>query len=127
MIGYVVDPERQLFEHPEEVEIASRLSAVAAADRLGELRDIQVIDVRNPGELEAGTIPGSINIPVGQLPARMDELDPQRPTVVFCAGGYRSSTAASTLRNNGFADVSDILGGFGAWAELTPSIAGPTA
>jgi rhodanese-related sulfurtransferase len=44
-------------------------------------------------------------------------LDPAKPTVVYCAGGYRSSVAASLLRHNGFTDVSDILGGYGAWEE----------
>ena len=73
--------------------------------------------MRNPGEVAAGTIPGAVTIPVGQLPARLDELDATKPTVVYCAGGYRSSVAASLLRQNGFVDVSDILGGFGAWAE----------
>jgi rhodanese-related sulfurtransferase len=55
-----------------------------------------------------------------QLPtllARAGELDPARPTLVYCAGGYRSSIAASTLRRLGFADVSDLVGGYGAWAE----------
>ncbi len=56
-----------------------------------------------------------ITIPVGQLPARIDELDASRPTVVYCAGGYRSSVAASLLRHRGFVDVSDVLGGYGAW------------
>ena len=51
----------------------------------------------------------------GQLPARVGELDAAKPTVVYCAGGYRSSVAASLLRHNGFTDVSDILGGYGAW------------
>ena len=50
-------------------------------------------------------------------PAGSTELDPAKPTVVYCAGGYRSSVAASLLRQNGFADVSDILGGFGAWDD----------
>ena len=45
----------------------------------------------------------------------MQPLDPRKPTVVYCAGGYRSSVAASLLRQNGFADVSDVLGGYGAW------------
>jgi rhodanese-related sulfurtransferase len=62
-------------------------------------------------------VPGAVNIPVGQLPERVGELDPRRPTVVYCAGGYRSSAAASLLHRNGFADVSDVLGGYGAWAE----------
>ena len=51
--------------------------------------------------------------------ARRDaNLDPSRPTVVFCAGGYRSSIAASLLRRAGFGDVSDILGGYHAWEAL---------
>ena len=44
------------------------------------------------------------------------------PTVVYCAGGYRSSVAASLLRHNGFTDVSDILGGYGAWEESTQNV-----
>jgi len=75
------------------------------------------VDVRNPGEVAAGMIPGAVSIPVGQLPARLAELDPAKPTVVYCAGGYRSSVAASLLRAHGFTDVSDILGGYGAWDE----------
>jgi hydroxyacylglutathione hydrolase len=99
------------------VQVASRLTATAFDQRAAELRDLQVVDVRNPGEVEAGTIPWAIAIPVGQLPTRLGELDPTAPTVVHCAGGYRSSVAASLLRQNGFADVSDILGGYGAWDE----------
>jgi rhodanese-related sulfurtransferase len=45
----------------------------------------------------------------------METLDVTRPTVVFCAGGYRSSIAASLLRRAGFEDVSDLLGGYHAW------------
>jgi rhodanese-related sulfurtransferase len=49
------------------------------------------------------------------------------PTVVYCAGGYRSSIAASTLRALGFADVSDLLGGIGAWSASGRDLAGPSA
>lgn len=45
----------------------------------------------------------------------LGELDPSAPTVLYCAGGYRSSVAASVLREAGFSDVSDVLGGYGAW------------
>ena len=55
---------------------------------------------------------------MGQLVHRLDELDPSKPTVVYCAGGYRSSVAASVLRQRGFRDVSDILGGYAAWAAV---------
>ncbi|MEW5810078.1 MAG: MBL fold metallo-hydrolase [Actinomycetota bacterium] len=119
VIGYLADPERAMLDHPEEVQIASRLSARDFGDRAAVVAGLQVVDVRNPGEAAAGMIPGAVNIPVAQLPHRMGELDPAAPTVVYCAGGYRSSVAASLLRRNGFRDVSDILGGYNAWAEIT--------
>jgi hydroxyacylglutathione hydrolase len=54
-------------------------------------------------------------MPLPQLLDHLDELDPNRPTIVYCAGGYRSSIAASALRAHGFATVADIVGGYGAW------------
>ena len=108
-----------MFEHQDNVTVASRLTAAAFGERAGSVADLQIVDVRNPGETEAGMIPGAVNIPVGQLPDRTGELDPTRPTVVYCAGGYRSSVAASLLRQRGFRDVSDILGGYGAWVDST--------
>ncbi|MEH3143038.1 MAG: MBL fold metallo-hydrolase [Mycobacterium kyogaense] len=119
VIGYLADPEQAMLTHPEQVQVASRLSAKDFDKRAAAIVGLQIVDVRNPGETEAGMIPGAINIPVGQLPNRFTELNTSAPTVVYCAGGYRSSVAASVLRRNGFADVSDILGGFGAWAEIT--------
>ncbi len=115
VIGYVAEPYQALVDHRRDVQVASRLTAKAFDQRAAELPNLQIVDVRNPGEVEAGAIPNAISIPVGQLPARLGELDPAKPTVVYCAGGYRSSVAASLLRQNGFKDVSDILGGYGAW------------
>lgn len=99
---------------------ASRLNAVELAERQAQC-DLQLIDIRNPGEVADGMLDGARHIPLAQLPNRLDELDPATPTVVYCAGGYRSSAAASLLRNAGFADVSDILGGYGACSVLTPA------
>jgi len=107
--------------NPERVSRASRMSAAEFADRRGDLDGLQLVDIRNPGELEHGTIAGALTIPVGQLPNRIEELDAAAPTVVYCAGGYRSSVGASVLRQAGFTDVSDILGGYGAWQELQPA------
>jgi rhodanese-related sulfurtransferase len=117
VIGYVAEPYGALVDHQGDVQVASRLTAKAFGERAAELPNLQIVDVRNPGEVVAGAIPNAIGIPVGQLPTRLGELDPAKPTVVYCAGGYRSSVAASLLRRNGFDDVSDILGGYGAWAE----------
>ena len=85
-----------------------------------------MVDIRNPGEVAIGSIDGSVAMPVGQLPGRLDELDLDAPTVVYCAGGYRSSVAASVLRRAGFSDVSDLVGGYGAWLEFAgPSLPAP--
>jgi hydroxyacylglutathione hydrolase len=90
-------------------------------ERQRTIPNLQVVDVRNPGEVANGMISDAIAIPVGQLPARVEELDPHRPTVVYCAGGYRSSVAASLLRHRGFSDVSDVRGGYNAWLETLQS------
>jgi rhodanese-related sulfurtransferase len=114
VVGALTDVERALTEHPDDASASKRL----AADDLGRWEaagELQVVDVRNPGEQEAGIIPGSRCIPIARLLEQMDELDPAVPTVVCCAGGYRSSTAASLLRANGFATVADLQGGFAAW------------
>ncbi len=118
VVGHLVHPLIVMADHPERVQRASRLTVGQFEDRRREIESLQVVDIRNPGEFAIGSIPGAEPIPVGQLPQRLDELDPKAPTVVYCAGGYRSSVAASLLRQRGFSDVSDILGGYGAWVEL---------
>jgi len=117
VIGYLKEPYQVMFSNRDDVEVASRLTTNALGERIADVPELQIVDVRNPGEAAAGMVPGAVNIPVGQLPDRTDELDPRKPTVVYCAGGYRSSVAASLLRQRGFADVSDLLGGHGAWEE----------
>ena len=119
VVGYLTDPYETMFSHRDDVTVASRLTAKSFDERAAHMPGLQIVDVRNPGEFEAGAIPNAVNIPVGQLPGRLAELDANAPTVVYCAGGYRSSVAASLLRQNAFTDVSDILGGFGAWEEAT--------
>ena len=115
VVGYV-DSLYEVFQRrPQLVQVASRLTAEAFAERRRSVADLQVVDVRNAGEVERGSVPGASNIPLARLRAEFASLDPTRPTVVFCAGGYRSSIAGSFLRRAGFADVSDILGGYNAW------------
>ncbi len=115
VIGYLDQPLQVMLDHRDDVEVASRLTADEFNERSSTVVDLQVVDVRNPGEVADGVIPDAITIPVSQLPGRVDELDPSRPTVVYCAGGYRSSVAASVLRQRGFEDVSDVIGGYTAW------------
>ena len=119
VIGYLKDPFVVMFSRRGDVEVASRLTTNALGERIADVPELQLVDVRNPGEAQAGMIGNAVNIPVGQLPDRLGELDPHKPTVVYCAGGYRSSMAASLLRKHRFDDVSDLLGGYNAWAEAT--------
>jgi rhodanese-related sulfurtransferase len=72
-------------------------------------------------------IAGSISVPLARLLDGMDAVDPDRPVVVYCAGGYRSSTAASLLRANGHERVADLIGGFGAWQEAGLPTAEPVS
>ena len=122
VIGYLDDLERTMFEHRDDVRVASRLTAAAFGQRAAQIDGLQIVDVRKPAEAADGMIPGAVNIPVGQLPDRVGELDPTAPTVVYCAGGYRSSVAASLLRQLSFRDVSDIVGGYSAWAEAAQTV-----
>jgi glyoxylase-like metal-dependent hydrolase (beta-lactamase superfamily II)/rhodanese-related sulfurtransferase len=116
VIGALDRPMEVFMKHPAVVESASRLTAQQFNERRRALDNMQVVDVRGPGEILAGMIDGAAHIQLPALLNRMNELDPAKPTVVYCAGGYRSSIAASTLRANGFEDVSDVLGGYAAWA-----------
>jgi hydroxyacylglutathione hydrolase len=121
VVGYLTHPLAVMASNPERVQRASRMTASEFEARKADIDGLQLVDIRNPGEFALGTINGSTPIPVGQLPGRHNELDPAAPTIVFCAGGYRSSVGASVLRQAGFTDVSDILGGYGAWIELAPA------
>jgi hydroxyacylglutathione hydrolase len=118
VVGALADALAVMAEHPDQTERASRLTVPEFDRRRVEIDGLQVVDIRNPGEVALGAIDGVIEIPVGQLPGRLDELDSSAPTVIYCAGGYRSSVAASLLRQEGFSDVSDLLGGYGAWLEF---------
>jgi rhodanese-related sulfurtransferase len=116
--GYLRGPEGAFLTIPERVERASRVTAPQLAAALRAPVRPVLLDVRNVGELAAGAIPGARHIPLAQLPNRLAEIPPDRPVVAYCAGGYRSSVAASLLRRSGVEDVSDLLGGYSAWATL---------
>jgi hydroxyacylglutathione hydrolase len=115
VVGALADAGSALAARPDVVVRSSRLTASELARRRDQLDGVQIVDVRGAGEVEStGVVPGAVHIPLAALVRRLDELDPAAPTVVYCAGGYRSSIAASTLRARGFTDVSDVIGGYAA-------------
>jgi glyoxylase-like metal-dependent hydrolase (beta-lactamase superfamily II)/rhodanese-related sulfurtransferase len=76
---------------------------------------LQVVDVRRRGEQQTGHVPGAILLPLDRLEREVSRLDSSRPTAVICAGGYRSSAAASLLKRRGFSDLYNVVGGTSAW------------
>jgi rhodanese-related sulfurtransferase/rubrerythrin len=74
-----------------------------------------LLDVRQPGEFEAEHLPGAKLIPLPELGSRLTELDPSRPTMVYCAIGGRSRVAAQVLAGKGFREVLNLSGGIKAW------------
>ncbi len=86
------------------------------ARRLVESDAVRLLDVRTSGETAGGIIPGAQLIPVDQLEARLRELPKAgKPLLVYCAGGSRSAAACEFLASQGYTQLSNLEGGFGAW------------
>lgn len=79
------------------------------------LQEVTILDVRQPGEYEAGHIPGAKLVPLPELTDRLEEIDPSKPVVVYCAIGGRSRVASQTLSGKGYDHVINLSGGYKAW------------
>lgn len=113
--GYLQNGLQALDARPELIESVERLSPQYVAELLASREAPVMVDVRGPREREQKSIAGSVNIPLNHLAEDMKTLPKDRPVLVYCAGGYRSSIAASLLKRGGFASVSEIAGGIAAW------------
>ena len=127
VIGYLSEPGRLVMERPDLVERSSRISIEQLAELRGLEPGMQLVDVRNPGEAAAGTLPGVRLVPLAVLVDSLGGLDRDAPIVVNCAGGYRSVIAASVLGHAGFSDVSDLVGGYAAWSAAGLPVSAPDA
>ena len=113
--GYLKDGLRSLELRPELTVTTDRLSAQFAAELLSSSQPPLAIDVRTPREREQKYIAGSLDIPLNHLTENLEKLPKDRPLLVYCRGGYRSSIAASLLQGRGFRRISEIAGGIAAW------------
>lgn len=101
-------------------EIVSQLERVSAQELKNELKSDSpplVLDVRTEAEWKDKHLEGALNIPLNRLSKRLSEVPRNKRIVIHCLGGYRSMIAASILSANGFADLSDLVGGINAWLE----------
>lgn len=118
VVGAIESPMHAMTDNPDTTAQAKRVDVEELVELQKNFPDLQLVDVRQPGETAGGTIEGAIVIPLTRLAEEVGSLDRSRPTAIYCAGGFRSSIAASILRANGFDGyVSDLLGGYGAWTQ----------
>jgi len=83
----------------------------------GSGEDIVLLDVREPHEIALAAIAGSVNIPMGEIPARVQELDPEQHIVIVCHRGIRSANVAAWLQRQGFERVQSMRGGIDRWSK----------
>src|SRR4029077_5131229 len=115
VVGYLKGGLHSLDSRPELVAATQRLSAPFAAELLSSSEPPLAIDVRMPTERDQKYIAGSLSMPLNHLAQDLEKLPGDRSLLVYCAGGYRSSIAASLLQRNGFEHVSEIAGGIVGW------------
>ncbi len=83
---------------------------------------VQLVDVRQPWEADRAALPGSVLIPLDELPGRLGELDPARPVILYCHHGARSRHALRILAQAGFPQATHLAGGIAAYSLVDPSI-----
>ena len=113
--GYLKDGLQSLESRPELLAFTERLSAAYAAELMSSSQPPVIIDVRAPREREQKRIAESLGIPLNHLEENLTKLPRDRTLLVYCAGGYRSSIAASLLQRSGFNPVGEIAGGIVGW------------
>jgi glyoxylase-like metal-dependent hydrolase (beta-lactamase superfamily II)/rhodanese-related sulfurtransferase len=113
--GYLKDGMRSLEHRPDVTAKTERVSAPYAAELMSSPTQALAVDVRTAREREQTSIPGSVSHPLNHLVETMDSLPKDRPLLIYCEGGYRSSIAASVLQRHGFDRVYEIAGGMVGW------------
>jgi adenylyltransferase/sulfurtransferase len=126
-VTHLIDYEQFCGIRPEPIAAQAAAGAGATAEweitpvelkkRLDAAEDIMIVDVREPNEYQINRIPGSVLIPLGELPRRYQELDPDREIVLHCKMGGRSAKAQDFLRTVGFGRTKNLRGGVLAWID----------
>lgn len=125
--GYLQNGLSNLEARPDLVAFTERLSVQFAAELLSSNDPPLAIDVRAPRERAQKHIEHSVSMPLNHLVENLKSLSKDRPLLVYCAGGYRSSIAASLLKRSGFAAVGELAGGIAAWEAANLAVSNAQA
>ncbi|MEJ2361046.1 MAG: rhodanese-like domain-containing protein [Gammaproteobacteria bacterium] len=90
-----------------------------------EAKPLKIIDVREMSEIQGGTIPGAIPMPLATVPLRLNELEQHEEFVLICRSGARSAQACMFMQQQGFKNVYNLRGGMFAWAGTGQPIGTP--
>jgi hydroxyacylglutathione hydrolase len=123
--GYLRGGMEALAGREDLVWPTERVTAPMVAEELSSADPPLLLDIRNPREWAVKHIAGSVNIPLNHLQERIGEIPRDRSIAVHCAGGYRSSIAASILHQYGITHLIEMAGGLAAWeAAKLPVVSG---
>ena len=102
-----------------EPDVVPQIAVAELRDLIETRPNLQIVDVRRPAEYESGHAPRAVTAPLTKLRELLPalKLDPNAPTAVICAGGYRSSAGTSILQKHGFKDLLNVTGGTKAWID----------
>jgi rhodanese-related sulfurtransferase len=106
----------------EKTNIVEQISPEELRQRLSEGRAPTLVDVREPWEYALASLPGSVLVPLGELPVRLGEFDPSEELVVYCHHGVRSVHAAFLLARSGYRRVLNLQGGIDSYSDVDPAI-----
>ena len=121
--GFLDGGMHALADRPDLVWPTERITAPMVAEELAGDNPPLLLDVRNPREWASKHIPGSVNMPLNHLQERIAEVPRDRRIAVHCAGGYRSSIAASILHQHGITNLIEMAGGLAAWDAASMNVA----
>jgi glyoxylase-like metal-dependent hydrolase (beta-lactamase superfamily II) len=113
--GYLSDGMLAWDKAGLEVARIEQMSVDELKHQLDEYADLQLIDVRRPGEYANGHAPTAVNAQLAHLEKCVDQFNPNRPAAIICQSGYRSSAATSILARHGFKQLYNVVGGTTAW------------
>jgi len=108
------------------IEAIEQVSVAQLKEQMAN-NDLQIVDVRRPAEYVSGHVPRALNAPLASLDKSLSPLPLKKDklTAVICAGGYRSSAAASLLQQQGFSNLLNVSGGTGAWINAGYPVEAP--